>query len=68
MKWYIQLVQFLACENEDVVESILKDEKIEIVPISFEGIGKFASAYYQNFRNFMCLSNRIIRRIFCGKN
>lgn len=28
----------LACENEDVVESILKDEKIEIVPISFEGI------------------------------
>ena len=28
----------LSCENEDVVESILKDEKIEIVPISFEGI------------------------------
>ena len=28
----------LACENEDVVESILKDGKIEIVPISFEGI------------------------------
>lgn len=28
----------LACENEYVVESILKDEKIEIVPISFEGI------------------------------
>lgn len=28
----------LSCENEDVIESILKDEKIEIVPISFEGI------------------------------
>ena len=28
----------LACENEDVVESILKDGKTEIIPISFEGI------------------------------
>lgn len=28
----------LSCENEDVVESILKDGKAEIIPISFEGI------------------------------
>lgn len=28
----------LSCENENVVESILKDEKAEIIPISFEGI------------------------------
>lgn len=28
----------LSCENEDVVESILKDGKSEIIPISFEGI------------------------------
>lgn len=28
----------LACENEDVVESILKEGKTEIIPISFEGI------------------------------
>lgn len=28
----------LACENEEVVESILKEGKTEIIPISFEGI------------------------------
>lgn len=28
----------LSCENENVVESILKDGKAEIIPISFEGI------------------------------
>lgn len=28
----------LSCENEDVIESILKDGKAEIIPISFEGI------------------------------
>lgn len=28
----------LSCENEDVVESILKDGKAEIIPISFKGI------------------------------
>ena len=28
----------LSCENEDVIESILKNGKAEIIPISFEGI------------------------------
>ena len=28
----------LSCENEDVIESILKDRKAEIIPIFFEGI------------------------------
>lgn len=28
----------LSCENEDIINSVLKDKKVEIVPISFNGI------------------------------
>ena len=28
----------LSCENEEILNSVLKTEKIEIVPINFEGI------------------------------
>ena len=29
----------LQCENEDIVNKVLKEENVEIVPIEFEGMG-----------------------------
>ncbi len=68
MKWYIQLVQVLACENEDVVESILKDEKNRNSTDLFEGIEKFASAYYQKFQELYVFVQPNYTKDFCGKN
>ena len=28
----------LSCENEEIIENILKDKKVEIIPIKFKGM------------------------------